>query len=90
MTSTTTPFINLPFPARQHPERDSIETSTRDWVIRFRLARSEASTRRLVHSRLGEAAAYGYPDAPLTEAKLAAHWRYQKPGAGHDGRIRWQ
>lgn len=74
MTSTTTPFINLPFPARQHPESARIETSTCDWVIRFRLARSDAGKQRLVQSCLGEAAAYGYPDAPLPEAELAAGW----------------
>jgi len=74
VTSTTTPFINLPFPARQHPESARIETSTRDWVIRFGLADGAAGKQGLVQSRFGEAAAYGYPDAPLPEAELAAGW----------------
>lgn len=74
MISTTTPFIKLPFPARQHPESATIENSTRDWVIRFRLARSDAGKQGLVQGRFGEAAAYGYPDAPLPEAELAASW----------------
>ncbi len=68
------PFINLPFPARQHPESARIETSTRDWVIRFRLACGDAGKQGLVQGRFGEAAAYGYPDAPLPEAELAAGW----------------
>ncbi len=74
MTSTTTPFINLPFPARQHPESARIETSTRDWVIRFRLTRSAAGKQELIQGHFGEAAAYGYPDAALPEAELAADW----------------
>lgn len=68
------PSIILPFLARQHPESAKIETSTRDWVIRFRLARSDAGKHGLAQSRFGEAAAYGYPDAPLSEAELAACW----------------
>jgi hypothetical protein len=74
VTATTTPFINLPFPARQHPESARIEECTRDWVIRFRLAPSNAGKQGLLQSRFGEAAAYGYPDAPLSEAELAAGW----------------
>jgi hypothetical protein len=74
VTSTTTLFINLPFPARQHPESARIEASARDWVTRFRLAHSDAGKQELVQSRFGEAAAYGYPDAPLQEAELAAGW----------------
>ncbi|MGH3972302.1 MAG: terpene synthase family protein [Pseudonocardiaceae bacterium] len=74
MTSTTTPFINLPFPVRQHPQFARIETSTHEWVVRFRLANSDAATKGLVRSRFGVAAAYGYPDAPLPEAELAAGW----------------
>jgi len=74
VTSATTPLINLPFAARRHPDSARIETSTREWITRFGLGRSDADTEGLVQSRFGEAAAYGYPDAPLPVAELAAGW----------------
>lgn len=93
MTFPTTPSIDLPFSARRNPESDKIEASTRDWIMRFRLGRSDTGTQgRLQRSRFGEAAAYGYPDAPLSEAQLAAHWfawlffidDYHEEGSHHD------
>jgi len=75
VTFTTTPSIDLPFSARRNPESNKIETSTREWIIRFHLGHGDAGAQGLVHqSRFGEAAAYGYPDAPQAEAELAACW----------------
>jgi hypothetical protein len=67
--------INQPtFSRTSAPDSARIETSTREWITRFGLGRSDAGTEGLVQSRFGEAAAYGYPDAPLPVAELAAGW----------------
>ncbi len=71
MTSTSMPFIELPFPARLHPESARIETSARNWVMRFHLVRSDVAAQKLVQSRFGGLAAYAHPAAPLPEAELA-------------------
>ena len=74
MASTVTPFIALPFPARQHAEAAKIEAFTRDWAQRFHLVRSDAAAKVLALSRFGEFGAYAYPTASLPEAELVACW----------------
>ncbi len=74
MVPTATPEIDLPFPARLHPDVEKIEAHTRDWAVRFQLVRSDAAAQHLARGRHGALAAYAYPTAPLAEAELTAIW----------------
>jgi epi-isozizaene synthase len=71
---TPSPVIDLPFPARTHPAAAIMEDSTRQWAMRFGLARGGAEADALARGQYGIFAARSYPDAPLSQAKLAADW----------------
>jgi Terpene synthase family 2, C-terminal metal binding len=74
MDPTAIPAIDLPFPARQHPEAEIIEEHVRAWADQFQLVRSDATARALAHNRFGVFSACTYPTAPLPEAELGADW----------------
>ncbi|MGH3717993.1 MAG: terpene synthase family protein [Pseudonocardiaceae bacterium] len=67
MKSTALPMIELPFPARLHPDAERIEAYVLDWAARFQLPLNG-----LAAQHFGMIAAYCYPAGTFPGMELAA------------------